>query len=352
MKTEQFRHISAELRKRKESAERLAAAKKKSALAKIPNLNAIEENLNKATLEYTRVSLSNDNERIMQAKKLVDDLRKKRNTLLKQENINESDFLPEYSCKHCSDSGYFLDKRNQYQRCKCFKQMVIDELYSQSNIKQILKSENFDNFDCRLFNDTIDSSEGVSVLENMELIQRLAWNFIDGFGKQFKNFLLYGNPGLGKTFICNCIARDLLDKGHTVMYQTCLEFCKLIEDYRFNKDFTSEKKVMMDMAYEAELFILDDLGTEYPGVIPSTSLFDLINERILLRKPTIISTNLKPDEMTVHYSERFTSRLAGNYDFLKFFGEDLRRKSKWIRSEAIKKKGLTYARENENTKNA
>jgi len=86
---------------------------------------------------------------------------------------------------------------------------------------------------------------------------------------------------------------------------------------------------MLEMADEADLLVLDDLGAEVSTVVTSSALFDIINQRLLMRKSTVISTNLSPNGLAAQYSERMVSRFLGNYQLLKFFGEDIRVKKKY-----------------------
>ena len=51
----------------------------------------------------------------------------------------------------------------------------------------------------------------------------------------------------------------------------------------------------------------------------------LLNQNHKITK-TIISTNLTVEELFKIYTNRIGSRLAGNYRFLRFFGDDLRLK--------------------------
>ena len=73
--------------------------------------------------------------------------------------------------------------------------------------------------------------------------------------------------------------------------------------------------------------IIDDLGTEFGNSFTGTALFNCLNERIINNKATLISTNLNPMDIKKKYSERIHSRILGNYEMLKIFGEDIRLKS-------------------------
>ena len=150
-------------------------------------------------------------------------------------------------------------------------------------------------------------------------------DFINNFDDPVQNNLLFtGNTGLGKTFISECIANELVKKGKNVLYQTAPVMLDSVIDYRFGKTDGSIYKSLLDV----DLLIIDDLGTEKITESKITELFTIINTRLLNQNhkitKTIISTNLNIDELFKTYTTRIGSRLAGNYRFLRFFGDDLR----------------------------
>ncbi len=70
--------------------------------------------------------------------------------------------------------------------------------------------------------------------------------------------------------------------------------------------------------------ILDDLGTEFPSAYSNAGIYDVVNDRLMSGRPTIISTNLALDGLEKRYSERFASRIVGGYAMLGFKGRDVR----------------------------
>ena len=80
--------------------------------------------------------------------------------------------------------------------------------------------------------------------------------------------------------------------------------------------------------FDCDLLIIDDLGTEVPNSFTKSQLFLCVNERILRRKSTIISTNLNFEQLAELYSERTFSRISSNYSFIKLFGDDIRIKKR------------------------
>lgn len=296
----------------------------------IPRLAEIDQALKEQGLGLARIALSGDADKANESRATSAKLRKERHTLLEKNKISENYFTPDYRCNVCKDTGYTIFAPGiPANPCVCLKQSLIDEYYSLSNMKEILQEENFETFDIRLFSEETLKSEGLSPRQNMENNYRHATSFVQKFGKKFQNLLLYGKSGLGKTFICHCIAKDLLDEGQTVLYLTAPRLCKIIETHRFNRDSLSEPEEMLDTVDQVDLLILDDMGTEISTIITSAALFDIINQRLLMRKPTVISTNLTPDGLEAQYSERILSRFLGHYHMIKFFGEDIRAKKKY-----------------------
>ena len=133
----------------------------------------------------------------------------------------------------------------------------------------------------------------------------------------------------GKTFMSNCIAKELLAKGKTVLYQTAPVLLESVIDYKMSKQKNTEENIYKSVL-ESDLLIIDDLGTESLNSMKLSELFTIINTRILIMNnkitKTIISTNLGINEIFRKYEERIGSRIAGYYDIYSFFGDDLRLK--------------------------
>ncbi|MBB5263383.1 DNA replication protein DnaC [Catenibacillus scindens] len=232
-----------------------------------------------------------------------------------------NDYLePVYHCRDCKDTGFIGSRK-----CHCFKQAVVDLVYAQSNIRSRLESENFDTFRMDYYSPEKDPRLGISPRENMENVVAACHNFIEHFDQGPKNLLLYGSTGVGKTFLSNCIAKALLDRAHTVIYLTAFQLVDILEDNTFGKDEDSDvTENMFTYILDCDLLIIDDLGTEMNNTFITSQLFLCINERLLRRRSTIISTNLSLDKLQREYSERIFSRIVSEYQVLFIFGEDIR----------------------------
>ena len=268
------------------------------------------------------------------AEKIAD---KKREEIYKKyprlHEIKESFFKPKYECEKCQDKGYIVYSNKKSEMCNCLKQKLINISYNKSNLSN-LKTENFDNFDINKFSNKVDLEKyklNISPRENIKKIEGASKNFIKNFNNpETKNLLFTGNTGLGKTYMTNCIANEILKSGKTVLYQTAPILLETIIDNKFNKNKTENTNNFYNQVLEADLLIIDDLGVEALNSIKISELFTIINSRIMNLNnkitKTIISTNLSIEEIFKLYEERIGSRIAGFFDIYYFFGEDLRLK--------------------------
>ena len=311
-------------------AETLLRKRREEVYLKLPRIQSIDSELSLISINAARQILTENSKQISH---LLEELhlrsmalKNEKEKLLLEVGIPNGYFTDIYRCSICQDTGYI----EQTERCQCLNQRLINKYYDLSNIKGLLKEENFDTFDLRYYSEEVFASQGLSPRRNMQIIYQVAMNFVEEFDNTFQNLLFYGDTGLGKTFLCNCIAKDLLDMGKTVLYVTAPRIFRLVEDHRFNREnIVDEADYAIDAVTDVDLLILDDLGAEFSTVVTSAALFDIINQRLLAKKPTVISTNLSPAEFETHYSDRIVSRFLGHYKMSKFYGDDIRAKKKY-----------------------
>lgn len=286
-----------------------------------PQLQKIAEGLSRLGLQLTMASIqSSDPATLATFRKEMDQLRQDRADLLTSLGYRTSilDYQP--ACTICEDEG-----ATEGKSCVCFQKILIEKYYDQSNLKNILSRENFGTF--RL--DYYDSKKGsypASPREHMEKILQTCTQYAKTFGDEMNNLYFYGDPGLGKTFLSHCIAKELLDDGYLVIYQTASELLDIIRKSKFQQ--VEDRAVIQPIQYlyQCDLLILDDLGTETLTEFANNELFNLINRRLKEEKKMLISTNLPISKLEGRYSARLASRIIGNFKFVEFFGEDIRMK--------------------------
>ena len=306
-----------------------AEKRKQELLNANPKLQEIDKELSLISIQTSKAILTADEK---EKEKLLNDLRKKSNSLIKEKNnfIKElsktNNYLePHFECSMCDDTGY-VTKAGKTTLCTCLKQRIFDIAYNKSNMGN-LEKENFANFNLRMFSDKPNKElykSEMSPRENIELIKEKSVSFIENFDDpNEKNIIFTGSTGLGKTFMINCIANEILKQGKTVLYQTAPIMLDSIIDEKFGN--TENKINLQENILNVDLLIIDDLGAERVNDLKITELFTIINSRLLNPKlKTIISSNLTIEELFKTYTNRIGSRLVGNYKFLRYLGEDLR----------------------------
>ncbi len=307
----------------RDNQEKELELRKEEIYRKIPRIQEIDQELHTTGLTLTRRILqqkANEDNIVDEIKQKSIDLNMEKGELLATNNYSVDYLTIKFQCIKCKDTGYVDNSI-----CQCFKQKLIERAYSQSNLSSILDTQNFDNFDFTYYSTNKKSKEHFSPRENMESIFETCFNFVKSFDKSEENLLLYGEPGLGKTFLSSCIAKDLLDQGKTVFYQTANNIFGLLEDYKFRRSEQIVTKDQIDRLFDVDLLIIDDLGTEFVNAYTSSTFFNILNTRLLNKQKTIINTNLDISELDNLYSNRVISRLIGHYITLKFFGEDIRK---------------------------
>ena len=146
---------------------------------------------------------------------------------------------------------------------------------------QLRTMSNLDAFSDKSFRNFNPRVPGVQ--EAFEVAQAYAYN-PDGW------LVLIGRNGCGKTHLAAAIANQHLVQGSLVLFATVPD---LLDHLRAT--FAPTSPVVYDQLFssmrEAELLVLDDLGSEQNSPWASEKLFQLLNYRYNSRFPTVITTN-------------------------------------------------------------
>lgn len=329
MNESKLRDILTDYERKRDKADRLLEKRKQDVYSQIPQVKEIEDEISKVGLEMMKLVLknpSNKEELSLQAKEKIQTLTTKKQDLLDKWNVPKGYLDIQYECNLCKDRGFLPSGK----KCNCLKQAIINESYKMSNLSKILEKQNQCTYDDSIFSDEIDPKSGISPRQNMQLILSDCDKFIYDFDKDNdKNLLFYGDTGLGKTFMSSYIAKELLDKGYLVIYQTSFKMFEIIEEYKFHNINNSISKENYNNLFECDLLIIDDLGTELTNTFTVSELFMILNTRLLNKKKTIISTNFSLGKLAETYTERISSRIFDKFTLVKFVGKDLRWESKF-----------------------
>ena len=214
--------------------------------------------------------------------------------VLKAHGLPENYLLMHYRCEKCKDYGSV-----EGHTCSCFARMAYERRAKDSHLS-CLERENFESFDIKLFPDGKQR-------DIMEQLRTDALQYADAFPQtENLNLLFIGSPGLGKSFLLNCIGKRVLDRGYRVVRITANQFHQQIMERVIG---ARDQSLLRDLE-GCDLLLFDDLGCE-PKVnnIIEEFFFSVLNERISANKHMCLATNLTVPELRARYGERTTSRL-------------------------------------------
>lgn len=218
-----------------------------------------------------------------------------------------------YECEICGDTGYV-----ETRMCDCMRRALCLAGYESSGLGALIGTQSFDNFSLDYY------ATGGGNAEQMKHNRDVLKGFAESFdGNTYRNFLFIGGTGLGKTHLSTSVAKSVIDRGHDVLYVTAVGMMSDFEAVRFGDG--SRAKHDTERYMDAELLIIDDLGTEVANQFTLSCIYDVINGRINGRRSTIINTNLSSKEIEAKYNERIYSRLIGEYYPILFSGKDIRK---------------------------
>lgn len=318
MDNEVFNSIINEYEKLRSDEKRERDMRVKKVYSEVPEIEEIDKRIARIGGETLRTILSDpENTGVKdEMKNKFKILSQRRSEILRSRNIPEDFDKIRFKCRLCGDTGYVENKG----RCSCFRQKVIDHLYKQSNMSDILEKQNFSTFRLDYYSDKPVKGREKTPYENMLNIKRYCEQFAADFDEQHKSLIFYGDTGLGKTFMSSCIAKYLMDNGRTVLYIRAAKLFRMFDDDKFGRLTDG-----MEDVYRSDLLIIDDLGTESVYKNNNSYLLELVNERIITGRKMIINTNLNFEALEKQYTKRFSSRILENFNMLYFYGEDIRR---------------------------
>lgn len=277
----------------------------------VEGYEALCDSISSISVAQGKKLLSGDEGALAELRVRLKDLTKKKAQLLSEAGLPEDYLTPVYSCNDCKDTGYVNGKK-----CHCFKQAVIELLYEQSGIRSMLAAENFSTLSYEFY-------EGED-LERFKSAVETSKKFIKNFNSGYHNLFFYGTVGTGKSFLSGCVAKELIENGHSVIYFSASGLFDTLSKYKFDYKNTENLHKIYEDLFQCDLLIIDDLGTEYTNNIINSELFSMINERHLQKRSTVISTNLSLEDFRNRYSDRIFSRITSNYDICKLTGPDIR----------------------------
>ena len=300
----QYESILRTYEEKQNKNQRLLIARKEEVFRRIPEFLSLHQSVAEISAAYGKLLLSEEGTTLTSFKEELHKITLQKENLLLQYGFPKDYLEPIYDCPLCKDTGYI-----DGAKCKCLKQQIISLLYEQSNIQNIIETENFSTLSYEYY-------EGESLVQFQKAVD-FCKMMIKNFDTEYHNLLLFGTVGTGKSFLSGCVAKELIENGYSVIYFSATTLFDLLarESFRTNSKDTLYKT--HEDLYNCDLMIIDDLGIELTNQFVSSQLFSLLNERHIRKKSTIISTNLTIDDIRERYSDRILSRLIIHYSSFK-----------------------------------
>jgi DNA replication protein DnaC len=314
-----YRRIRAEYETKYLRAREEAERRRREIELLIPQVRDIHRALSGVGLEIMKVSLEHGDS--VAREEAIAGLRQRNEALLRQREqlLCAAGFPADYTelryeCPDCSDTG-FLDDSSM---CECMRRRLRLAGYETSGLGNLLREQTFDNYSLDYF------KNDERAYRTMSAVLHMLRDWAQHFSPASDNLLLLGGTGLGKTHLSTAVAKTVLDAGHDVLYTTAVGMLSAFEAERFGNASGPADESDVNRYYNVDLLIIDDLGTEVSNQFTVSTLYNVINTRLNLHRPTIISTNLMQEELRRRYWDRITSRLLGEYRPLIFLGTDVR----------------------------
>lgn len=287
---------------------------------KLPVVKELEAEIAAHSVSGARKLLEGDPDALGRLKEDLQDLREQKALLIKAAGFSEDYLELHYRCADCRDTGLI-----EGRKCHCFLQAQMKLMYAQSNLEAVLDRENFSALSFEYYDDKeILPQIGITNAAYMKRVVQGCRDFARDFDKKHDNLLFTGSTGVGKTFLTNCIAGELMKQYHPVIYLTAGDLFEVFSRNKFDYENTEDMKDMYRFILDCDLLIVDDLGTELNNSFTSSQLFYCINERMNMRRSTIISTNLTLTRLRDSYTDRVTSRIMSGYTIIPLYGNDIR----------------------------
>lgn len=280
-----------------------------------PRLTEIDREISSIGARLAITALSGKSEELARLREISKALTEERAELLKKAEVPEI----VYDCELCKDTGYISGKI-----CGCIKKRAAEIMTEELSKEMPLGECRFDNFDLKYYFDK-DAQDGTNPKRRMTAIFKVFCEYAMNFSpKTSPNLLLMGGAGLGKTHLSLSIVSAVVEKGYMPVYGSAENIFSCLEAEKFS----GEGRGSYDAILNCDLLVIDDLGAEMSTAFTKSVLYNLVNTRILSKRPTIISTNLTMKEIETRYTARIASRLIGTYDAYKFLGQDIRQQKR------------------------
>ncbi|WP_294496453.1 ATP-binding protein [uncultured Gemmiger sp.] len=317
---ELFRAAQREVAARRQRAVTMADATRREALRRHPEIEQAESERTRLGAAYLMAAARGaDITKRAQAQRAFEEAGHTVEQVIRAAGYDPAEFEPKFACPICKDTGVA-----EGRPCQCVAELARTLRREEINAASPLALCSFDSFRLDRYSTEVDPDLGGPVREYMAKVLSYCQRWAANFTSKSSNMLFMGSAGLGKTHLALAVADAVLGKGFDVLYTSSAALAAQLSREHFDRDSDDD---WLTACKEADLLILDDLGTEFMTPLVVSMLYELVNTRMLCRRPTVYTTNIVDQSVfEARYTEKVASRMLGNCRIIKFFGADQRLK--------------------------
>lgn len=198
-------------------------------------------------------------------------------------------------CASCGDTGWEVVEGKGVRPCGCKRSGRPELLEANARIPR------------RFGHCTLDNFEPL-----MPSLHRALMNtrkFVEEYPLVDVGLLHLGRCGVGKTHLAVAALKELIKKGIPGVFYDFRDLLKEIQDSYNPNTHTSELKILAPI-FDAEVLVLDELGSSKPTEWVQETITHIINKRYNDRKITLFTSNYLDHPIGSAYDESLTERVG------------------------------------------